>query len=248
MLLALRSNFRNRGAKKSSIFTEWNEARGLNTFGHRFSENNEELLELCKNGDQNALEALYRRHERPIYSLLYRMLGNHDDAEEAIADVFVKVWRSAASFRGDARFTTWLYHIAANTARDRLRSKKGQANISFEEIVKNEEAFEANGKIAENPEKAALKAAEWAATADALLHLNEEDRLLVILYHIKELSYEEISEITGISPNNLKVKLFRARQKLRQALDEMDNGCEKNDLRRNTNETDGLPSRAAKRS
>jgi len=203
---------------------------------HRFSESSEELLARCKTGDHGALEALYRRHERPVYSLLYRMLGNHDDAEEAIADVFVKVWRSAASFRGQARFTTWLYHIAANTARDRLRSCRG-VEVSFEEIVGNEEAFAAAGRQAESPEKTAIRASETARVMAVLGTLQDDDRLLLTLHHLQDLSCEEISQITGIAVSNLKVKLFRARRKLRQALSETENVY---GLRKNTTDAAGF--------
>jgi RNA polymerase sigma-70 factor, ECF subfamily len=212
----------------------------LNKAEHGFAESSEELLARCKCGDDSALEALFRRHERPVYGLLYRMLGNPDDAEEALADVFVKIWRSATSFRGDARFTTWLYQVAANTARDRLRSRRGTSNLSFEEIVKNEEAFAAIGQIEENPEKAALHAVEWGIVAAAMYTLSDEDRLLVTLHHLQELSCEEISKITGLSVNNLKVKLFRARRKLRQACTEMEKDRQKNELREDTTETSGL--------
>jgi RNA polymerase sigma-70 factor, ECF subfamily len=204
---------------------------------HRFSESSEELLARCRYGDHGALEALYRRHERPVYSLLYRMLGNHDDAEEAIADVFVKVWRSAASFRGQARFTTWLYHVTANTARDRLRTRRGCSDVSFEEITGNEEAFAAQGRVAESPEKAAIRASESAKIVAALNGLSEEDRLLVSLHHLQDLGCEEISRITGIAVSNLKVKLFRARQKLRHVLSEME---EAHELRTDTTEAAGL--------
>src|SRR5208283_4224378 len=99
---------------------------------------NEELLELCKRQDQEALGVLFRRHERPVYNLLYRMLSNHEDAEEALAEVFVKVWRAAASFKGEAKFTTWLFRIASNTARDYLRSRKSRPEVSVEEVVVDE--------------------------------------------------------------------------------------------------------------
>ena len=78
---------------------------------HDFSVSNEELLEMCKRQDHEALRVLFKRHERPVYGLLLRMLSNHDDAEEALADVFVKVWRGAAKFKGDSKFTTWLFRI-----------------------------------------------------------------------------------------------------------------------------------------
>jgi RNA polymerase sigma-70 factor (ECF subfamily) len=210
---------------------------------HGFPESNEELLAQCKRGDQSALEVLFRRHERPVYSLLYRMIGNHDDTEEALADVFVKVWRSAGSFRGDARFTTWLYHIAANTAKDRLRSRRGSLEMSFEDMTRDEEAFAATASAEEDPERAVLRAENSAKLSAAIRALSEEDRLLITLHHMQELSCDEMAEITGISVNNLKVKLFRARRKLREACSDMENGWQENELRANTTEAAGFEPR-----
>ncbi|MCE5199859.1 sigma-70 family RNA polymerase sigma factor, partial [bacterium] len=103
-----------------------------------FGQSNEELLDACKRQDQEALRVLFRRHERPVYNLLLRMLSKHEDAEDALAEVFVKVWRSAAGFKGDSKFTTWLYRIASNTARDHLRSRQVRPEVSIEDVIVNE--------------------------------------------------------------------------------------------------------------
>lgn len=210
-----------------------------------FSVSNEELLEQCKHQDQEALRVLLKRHERPVYSLLYRMLSNHEDAEEALAEVFVKVWRAAAFFKGDAKFTTWLYRIASNTARDCLRSRKSRQEVSIEDVIINEfEVGERSGADMGDPARRVIEAEGRAHILRAMQGLSEDDRLLVNLYHFHECEYDEIAKITGISPNNLKVKLFRARQRLRKlcaALEEGDN----NALRTSTTESSGLQQEAA---
>ncbi|MGC8863001.1 MAG: RNA polymerase sigma factor [Armatimonadota bacterium] len=182
-----------------------------------FSASNEMLLELCKRQDQEALRVLFRRHEKPVYNLLYRMLSNHDDAEEALAEVFVKVWRAAGTFKGDAKFTTWLYRIAANTARDFLRSRMTKREVSLEDVVVGDvqaaERVQAKGI---DPEECAVAAEDRARVLRAMSELSEEDRLLVSLYHFQELGYDEIAQIANVPPNNLKVKLFRARQRLKK--------------------------------
>ena len=182
-----------------------------------FSASNEMLLELCKRQDQEALRVLFRRHERPVYSLLCRMLSNHEDAEEALAEVFVKVWRAAGTFKGDAKFTTWLYRIAANTARDFLRSRMARREVSLEDVVVDEvEAGERIRTRGVDPEECAVQAEERSRVLRAMSELSEEDRLLVSLYHFQELDYDEIAQIAGVAPSNLKVKLFRARQRLKK--------------------------------
>ena len=209
-----------------------------------FSQSNEELLGQCKHQDQEALRVLLKRHERPVYSLLYRMLSNHEDAEEALAEVFVKVWRGAAFFKGDSKFTTWLYKIAANTARDALRSRKTRREVSIEDVVINElEAGKRTGADMGDPAKHAIEAESRANILRAMNELSEDDRLLISLYHFNECDYGEIEKITGISSSNLKVKLFRARQRLRKACAALEEG-DNNELRANTTESPGLQQEA----
>jgi len=211
-----------------------------------FSTSNEGLLELCKRQDQEALRVLFRRHERPVYSLLYRMLSNHEDAEEALAEVFVKVWRAAGSFKGEAKFTTWLYRIASNTARDKLRSRQIRQEVFIDDSIVDEAGLgERIASPGMDPEKCVLIADERARVMRAMQDLSEEDRLLVTLYHFQECDYEEISQVTGVSPANLKVRLFRARQRLRKlcADDEREGGI--NEMRVDTAESSGLQQRAA---
>jgi len=207
---------------------------------HGFSISSEELLEMCKRQDQEALRVLFQRYERPVYSLLYRMLSSHEDAEEALADVFVKVWKGAPKFKGKAKFTTWLYRIASNTARDCLRSRKTRQEVSTEDTLLNE--VQATGTDADrtDPVKAAAASEQKSEIVRALAQLSEEDRLLIVLYHFQERDYREITEITGIEPNNLKVKLLRARQRLKKVCSVMEGGVGENELQRSANKPSGL--------
>jgi RNA polymerase sigma-70 factor (ECF subfamily) len=216
-----------------------------NTEAYNFSISNEDLLELCKHDDQDALRVLLRRHERPIYSLLYRILSNHEDAEEALAEVFVKVWRSAARFKGESKFTTWLYRIASNTAKDFLRSRKSRRDVSIEDVVINElEIARRSDADMGDPSKKLMEADQRAGIIRAMNRLSETDRLLIALYHFQECEYDQISEITGIAPNNLKVRLFRARQRLRNLCVELEK-VENNELRSSTTESTGVRQKSA---
>jgi RNA polymerase sigma-70 factor (ECF subfamily) len=202
-------------------------SRDVETDIYDLSVSNEELLNRCREQDQDALQVLFRRHERPVYGLLYRMLGSREDAEEALAEVFVKVWRSANRFRGDSKFTTWLYRIAANTARDMLRSRHGQQTVSIEDLVNWESESEVTTVTAgDDPQEMLLRAEDRAMLTAAMQKLSEDDRLLVTLYHLQERSYEEISQIMNTSAANLKVRLFRARQRLRQHFQDVSAGMD----------------------
>ncbi len=202
-----------------------------------FSISNEELLAQCRRGDQDALRMLLRRHERPVYGLLYRMLSSHEDAEEALADVFVKVWRSAAGFKGECKFSTWLYRIAANTAKDKLRSRLARPEVTLDDTVALD--MQSTGR-ADDPEKLAVDTDEVSRIAAAMNGLAEEDRLLISLYHFQELDYEDIFQITGIPASNLKVKLFRARERLRNLCAQMEKDGGADAVRDNTTESSGL--------
>ena len=205
-----------------------------------FSTSNEELLELCKHQDQDALRVLFRRHERSVYNLLYRMLSNNEDAEEALAEVFVKVWRGAAKFKGESKFTTWLFRIASNTARDVLRSRKTRPETSLEDVLINETDIEWNSSARIiNPAMSVINSEDKAQILLAMKRLSDEDRLLINLYHIQERDYDEIAQITDITPSNLKVKLFRARQRLRKLCADQEKGDE-DEMRTSAAESSGL--------
>ena len=211
-----------------------------------FSASNEMLLELCTRQDQDALRVLLRRHERPVYSLLYQMLSNHEDAEEALAEVFVKVWRAAATFKGNAKFTTWLFRIASNTARDFLRSRMTRHEVSIEDMVVDDlEASERAQARGIDPEASAIMAEDRARILRAMQDLSEEDRLLISLCHFHEMDYSEIAEVVNIPASNLKVKLFRARQRLRKLCSEQEEDGVENEMRGSTTDSTGLQQGAA---
>lgn len=181
----------------------------------------EDLLMRCREQDELALKELLSRHQFSIYNLLYRMLGCREDAEEALADVFVKVWRGAAGFKGRSKFRTWLYRIAANTARDMLRARKARPEVALEDAMLEDAANLESYGITNSSNSNAEIAEESSITAllsKAMERLSDDDRLIISLYHLDECSLPEIAEILGQSRDNLKVRLFRARQKLRSHL------------------------------
>lgn len=181
----------------------------------------EELLVMCAQHNQLALQELLSRYQRPVFGLLYRMLNNRQEAEEALSDVFVKVWKNAGKFKGDSKFTTWLYRIATNTARDYLRTRASKRSIRIESMSREDGAFlDIPAPLGDTPEAAVIHIDTKERIFKAIAKLSDDDRLLITLCHFEELSYDEISHITGISNDNLKVRLFRARQRLRKLYEE----------------------------
>lgn len=183
----------------------------------RSTDCNEELLAMCAMQDQAALRELFVRHEKALFGMLLRTLGNRQDAEEAVTDVFVKVWKSASKFKGDSKFTTWLYRIATNTARDYLRSRVSRQHVKIQSIERYDgTTLDLPAPAHSNPEESAIASSEWGLVVTALSELSDDDRMLIVLYHFQELGYDEVCQATGISPENLKVRLFRARQRLKK--------------------------------
>jgi RNA polymerase sigma factor (sigma-70 family) len=196
------------------------------------------LITQCANDDKNALEELFHRYERPVFGLLYRMLSNREDAEEALSEVFVKIWRHARAFNGKASFSTWMYTIAANTARDYLRKRMRKKEVSIEDTEHS--YLEICGDSSDDPLNTVISNESKSAITDAITFLPEEDKLIITLYHIRELDYSEISKITGITPNKLKIKLFRARQRLRKICKDSEKNADEKEMRQNPAESTGL--------
>jgi RNA polymerase sigma-70 factor (ECF subfamily) len=204
------------------------------------SVSDEVLVQRCGRGDEAAFQALYERHNRMIYNLVFRMLGNHADAEEVTPDVFVKVWLKAEDFRGQSRVSTWMYRIAANMSLDHLRSARSGKEVFWEDLAPAEREMPDIRDPAETPEDTAIRHEDQRALADAMARLSPEDRLFLSLYHLQGCSYLEIEQITGVSPVNIKSRLFRARRRLRDVMVVLEKGDAPDDLQRNLSTTDGL--------
>lgn len=175
------------------------------------------LVRRCAAGDSAALREIVCCYQGRLCGFLAQMLGSREDAEEALQDVFLRVWQQAGRFQGRASFSTWLYRIAANVAYDMLRRRKVQAGtISLADAPMPASA---------DAQVIALDALEREVRSrhlrQALCALRPEDRLVLVLYYAEELSYEEICAITGHSYPVLKVRLMRARQRLRAVMEAM---------------------------
>jgi RNA polymerase sigma-70 factor (ECF subfamily) len=156
------------------------------------------LVERYKNGDEKAFDELFERYKEAIYSVCYRFVRNEEDARDLTQDTFIKIYRNIKNFNGKSKFFTWIYRIAVNTC------------ISFRRKSRNEEEF--NNSISKEPERnIPLK----KAIDDALSKLPSRQRMTFILRHYEGYTFEEISEIMGISTGAAKANHFQAVKKLR---------------------------------
>ena len=163
-------------------------------------------------GDTHAFNELVIRHQQYAFSIALGIVNNHEDAEEVAHDAFVKAFKSLKYFNRQAKFTTWLYRIVFNTAISSKRKNRIQTNPIEEQI---------HGNVVMDQKNTAESADRSYYLKKAMDMLSEIDRSLLTLFYLKELSLEEIGEVTGIAPSATKVKLFRARKRLATKLEEL---------------------------
>lgn len=174
-----------------------------------------ELIEQTLAGNQSAYADLVKRHQRFVFTLAMRFTKTREDAEEVAQDCFIKAYRSLQSFGGNSKFTTWLYSIVYTTAMTFLRKKRLDTSSiddenNFIQVENQNAAFENN--IAENKSRSYY-------LNQAIEQLLPDDAMIITLFYKGEQSLEEIAVTLGIEPNNVKVKLFRARQRLKEKLE-----------------------------
>jgi len=169
-----------------------------------------ELIDQVKAGRVSAFRTLVDRYSNYVFTIAYRILGNREDAEEVTQDSFIKAFKGLNAFHGQAKFTTWIYRIATNTAISYKRKKKLPV-----ETIEDYKQFD-KGEISNMHHFQRLEQKKFLQLA--LNTLLPDDVSVLTLFYFKELSLGEMSEITGIGVNTLKVKLHRARKRLSVAL------------------------------
>ena len=163
----------------------------------------------CLEGETNAFSYLVDQYKDFVYTIIFRMVKNKEWAEEIAQDVFVKAYTSLNSYRGDAKFSTWLYTIAYRKALDALKSVKNQKKIDFIDDVQEGDI----GSVTDALMHLELEERK-TIIKNSILKLKEDEAALITLYYFEEKSVKEIQEITKISVDNIKIKLYRSRKKL----------------------------------
>ncbi len=174
------------------------------------------LVELAKAGNLDAFGQLYERYSPGVFNLVLRMLGSNDDAEDMKQEVFLRAHKSLGTFKGEAKFSTWIYRIATNICLDELRRKKPVA--STDALLEQSSWEPVDQTWAGDPDRRLDQKITQEAVQSALMQMGEHYRVLIVLRHLEDLSYEEIAAIAGCSVNSLNVRLHRAREAFRKAL------------------------------
>jgi RNA polymerase sigma-70 factor (ECF subfamily) len=178
-----------------------------------------EWVQRVQNGEIDAFETLVQRHQKPIFNLLYRWLGDMDEAADAAQEVFLAAYRAIQEFRGDALFSTWLYRIAVNQAMN--RRKRLAADQSRRAALEQNESEELRDPLADlphpgpNPAQEAEQKEIHAHVQQGLNTLQEEEALIILLHDFQGLSYEEIARILKVPVGTVKSRLHRARLALK---------------------------------
>lgn len=179
-----------------------------------------ELVERCKDGDERAWGELVERTYRDVYTLCLRILGDPHDATEATQEAYLKAWRGLKSFRGEALFETWLYRVASNSAlskyRGRRRRQSRESGMEDEALVH----IPASGSV----EATAGARIEVQRLEAALATLPEQHRMVVVLRDVYGMSIQEVAAHLGISETAAKVRVHRARKRLRDVVFEGEAG------------------------
>lgn len=180
------------------------------------------LLKAVKAGDATAYRGIVEKYQNRVYSMLFGMVRNREDARDLTQDAFVKAYNNLDNFRIESSFYTWLYRIAMNLAIDFIRKRQRQGNTSFEESIA---AREDGGDIAdihhiEDPRRSLERKRLNQKIMDAMEELPEDQREAILLRELEGLSYKEISDIMGIPEGTVMSRLFYARKKLQKSLSE----------------------------
>ena len=176
----------------------------------------EELVEACQAGETSAFDVLVARWEDRIRGAAYRFLGSEEEARDVAQEAFLKAYRALGGFKREARFSSWLYQIATNLCRDRLRRRRTRGTVSLE-------ALEETGPVIMDPRPGAherlLQLDIGRVVRRAVDALPEEQRVVVILKEYQELTFLEIAQALDVPLSTVKTRLYRGLGQLRLRLE-----------------------------
>jgi RNA polymerase sigma-70 factor (ECF subfamily) len=177
----------------------------------------EELVEAFQQGDSSAFDQLVSRWDRKIQGAIYRMVGAGEESRDLCQEAFLKAYRGLSGFKREARFSSWLYQIAVNVCRDRMRRQRGKTVVSLDEMMSSagELPFQGTGPSALE----LMEAGDLSRTvAAAVASLPEEQREVIVLKEYQDLTFLEIAEALDVPVSTVKTRLYRGLTQLRQRL------------------------------
>jgi RNA polymerase sigma-70 factor (ECF subfamily) len=186
------------------------------------SDLDESQLRRLRDRDERAFRDLVESHRDKVYNITFRMLGNRAEAEDVAQEVFISVFKKIDQFNGESKFSTYLYRIAVNHCKNRIKYLARRHDRDREEIDESTHGSGVNGTIGgplpSSPQKALESAQMEKLMQEAIATLDDDQRIVVVLRDVEDLSIEEICEITGLPDGTVKSRLHRARLVLRKRL------------------------------
>ena len=179
----------------------------------------EELVARSKTGDIDSFNQLVKRWERPIFALAYRTLGREEDARDVTQETFLRAFRALAGFKGDAKFSSWLYRIALNLCRDWMRKERRAPLVAVSEDVDLEQLAAVQGPV-ETVEDLAARAELHREVAKAMERLPAEQRQAIILKEYHGLTFQEIADLMKCPLSTVKTRVYQGLSTLRKQLGE----------------------------
>jgi RNA polymerase sigma factor (sigma-70 family) len=177
--------------------------------------NDSEIISRILQGDKQAYAELVKRYQNFVFTICLRYTSSREDAEEIAQDIFVKAYRCLSDFRGDSKFSTWLYTIVNTTCITFLRKKRLDTHsLDDERVFAVADNMDGGMRANQVEQKSRI-----AMVNEAIQLLSPDDAKIITLFYKGEQSLEEIGEIMGIEPNTIKVKLHRARVRLKEKME-----------------------------
>jgi RNA polymerase sigma factor (sigma-70 family) len=181
----------------------------------------QDSVQRALNGDESAYKILLTRYERGIYNMIFQMVKNREETEDLVQETFIKAFNALDSYNQQFAFSTWLYKIAFNNCIDSIRKRKLRT-LPLDKPIDTKE-----GQVQQDirddtssPEKQMLYAEKTRQIHEAIDHLPDKYRRVIMLRHQEERSYEEISEMMKIPIGTVKARIFRAREMLKRCLNQ----------------------------
>ena len=172
------------------------------------------IIEKVLGGDANAFEELVLKYEKTVYNLALRMVGDRDDAFDMTQEAFIKAYGSLSSFRGDSKFSVWIYRITTNVCLDFLRSKSRKQQVSLTVSDDDEDAQLDILDPKADPEQQLIKKISMQSVEEGLKTLPDKQRQILVMRELGGMSYAEIGAALSLEEGTVKSRIFRARKRL----------------------------------
>lgn len=177
------------------------------------------LLARCRAGDLDAFGQVYAEHERHVFRYAYHLLGQREDADDVKQETFLRAYRAIAGFRNDCSLRTWLLRICANLCRDKMKARDRRPEVLFDPAAAPEGMLSDENVV--DPQRVLERAQSTQVLYSALRGMPKDQREIIILRDLEDMSYEEIADMLGCSRPSVKLRLFRARRRLKERVESL---------------------------